>query len=103
MANYTQRVANMTRMMDRRGDSSDRVGSQRRLNSCHLELSNSCDELKDLGGWKSRTMVDRYAKFATETLTLVNSGSSTWARTRDLRINSPALYQLSYRGTSLRL
>ena len=28
---------------------------------------------------------------------LVN-GSSTWARTRDLRINSPALYQLSYRG-----
>jgi hypothetical protein len=26
-------------------------------------------------------------------------GSSTWARTRDLRINSPALYQLSYRGS----
>ncbi|SIT40109.1 hypothetical protein BN2475_250001 [Paraburkholderia ribeironis] len=26
-------------------------------------------------------------------------GSSTWARTRDLRINSPALYRLSYRGT----
>jgi len=24
------------------------------------------------------------------------SGSSTWARTRDLRINSPALYRLSY-------
>jgi hypothetical protein len=23
-------------------------------------------------------------------------GSSTWARTRDLRINSPALYRLSY-------
>ena len=30
-------------------------------------------------------------------------GSPTWARTRDLRINSPALYQLSYRGTSLKL
>jgi hypothetical protein len=29
---------------------------------------------------------------------LETSGSSTWARTRDLRINSPALYQLSYRG-----
>ena len=28
------------------------------------------------------------------------SGSSTWARTRDLRINSPALYRLSYRGIS---
>ena len=27
-------------------------------------------------------------------------GSSTWARTRDLRINSPALYRLSYRGIS---
>src|SRR4051812_20536081 len=26
--------------------------------------------------------------------------SPTWARTRDLRINSPALYQLSYRGTA---
>ena len=28
-----------------------------------------------------------------------NSGSPTWTRTRDLRINSPSLYQLSYRGT----
>src|SRR5438552_16766775 len=26
------------------------------------------------------------------------NGSPTWARTRDLRINSPSLYQLSYRG-----
>lgn len=25
-------------------------------------------------------------------------GSPTWARTRDTRINSPLLYQLSYRG-----
>ena len=31
-------------------------------------------------------------------LTLAFLGSPTWARTRDLRINSPALYQLSYRG-----
>lgn len=29
---------------------------------------------------------------------LDNTGSSTWARTRDLRINSPSLYRLSYRG-----
>src|SRR5829696_421927 len=28
----------------------------------------------------------------------MKSGSPTWARTRDLRINSPSLYQLSYRG-----
>jgi hypothetical protein len=33
-------------------------------------------------------------------LTSVFYGSPTWARTRDLRINSPALYQLSYRGTA---
>ncbi len=25
-------------------------------------------------------------------------GSPTWTRTRDLRINSPSLYQLSYQG-----
>jgi hypothetical protein len=30
-------------------------------------------------------------------------GSPTWARTKDLRINSPALYQLSYRGTEARM
>ena len=27
------------------------------------------------------------------------SGSPTWTRTRDLRINSPSLYRLSYQGT----
>ncbi len=27
-----------------------------------------------------------------------NSGSPTWTRTRDLRINSPSLYRLSYQG-----
>ena len=31
------------------------------------------------------------------------SGSPTWARTRDLRINSPALYLLSYRGMKLQI
>jgi hydroxymethylpyrimidine/phosphomethylpyrimidine kinase len=29
-------------------------------------------------------------------------GSPTWTRTRDLRINSPSLYQLSYQGIALR-
>ena len=33
----------------------------------------------------------------------LNGGSPTWARTRDLRINSPALYRLSYRGTEERI
>jgi integrase len=36
--------------------------------SWHRQAGTSCDELKDLGGWKSRTMVDRYAKSATEHL-----------------------------------
>lgn len=36
--------------------------------SWHRQAGTSCDELKDLGGWKSRQMVDRYAKFATEHL-----------------------------------
>lgn len=36
--------------------------------SWHRQAGTSCDELKDLGGWKSRSMVDRYAKFATENL-----------------------------------
>ena len=34
----------------------------------HCQAGTSCDELKDLGGWKSRSMVDRYAKFATDNL-----------------------------------
>lgn len=36
--------------------------------SWHGQAGTSCDELKDLGGWKSRVMVDHYAKFATEHL-----------------------------------
>lgn len=38
--------------------------------SWHRQVGTSCDELKDLGGWKSRVMVDRYAKFGTEHLTV---------------------------------
>lgn len=38
--------------------------------SWHRQAGTSTDELKDLGGWKTRSMVDRYAKFATEHLTL---------------------------------
>jgi hypothetical protein len=32
----------------------------------------------------------------------VTTGSPTWARTRDLRINSPSLYRLSYRGIAVK-
>ncbi len=31
-------------------------------------------------------------------LTSIMFGSPTWTRTRDLRINSPSLYRLSYQG-----
>jgi len=44
-------------------------------------------ELKNGNGLQGKPAVSRE-----------NTGSPTWARTRDLRINSPALYQLSYRG-----
>ena len=36
--------------------------------SWHRQAGTSCDELKGLGGWKTRSMVDRYAKFATGNL-----------------------------------
>jgi len=39
----------------------------------HRQAGTSCDELKDLGCWKSRNMVDRYAKFATENLAFAAS------------------------------
>jgi hypothetical protein len=38
------------------------------LSRVHRQSGTSTDELKDLGGRKSRVMVDRYAKFATEHL-----------------------------------
>ena len=41
--------------------------------SWHRQAGTSTDELKDLGGWKSRVMVDRYAKFATENLAVAAS------------------------------
>jgi len=44
------------------------LGSIGSLERWHRQAGTSCDELRDLGGWKSRVMVDRYAKFATEHL-----------------------------------
>ena len=41
--------------------------------SWHRQAGTSCDELKDLGGWKSRVMVDRYAKYATEHLAVAEA------------------------------
>ena len=41
--------------------------------SWQRQAGTSTAELKDLGGWKSRVMVDRYAKFATEHLVIAAS------------------------------
>jgi integrase len=38
--------------------------------SWHRQARTSCDELKELVGRKTRSMVDRYAKFATEHLSI---------------------------------
>ena len=38
--------------------------------SWHRQAGTSCDERKELGGWKSRVMVDRHAKYATEHLAI---------------------------------
>jgi integrase len=45
--------------------------------SWHRQSGTSTDELKELGGWKSRVMVDRYAKFATEHLAAAASRIET--------------------------
>ena len=37
-------------------------------------------------GWRNRQPLDEF-------------GSPSWTRTNDLRINSPSLYRLSYRGS----
>jgi hypothetical protein len=43
------------------------------LRTATWQAGTSTDELKDLGGWKSRVMVDRYAKFGTEHLSVAAS------------------------------
>lgn len=51
----------------------------------HRQAGTSRDELKELGGWKSRQMVDRYAKYATEHLKVAaarveNGQAGMWAK-----------------------
>ena len=57
------------------------------------------DEFSDTNRTRGPTKKKDLAAFASKSLIHnANFGSSTRARTWDLRINSPALYQLSYRG-----
>ena len=46
--------------------------------SWHRQCGTSCDELKELGGWKTRSMVDRYAKFATDHLAFAAGRIESW-------------------------
>ena len=46
---------------------------------------------------EAKRFTKKKAKHCEQCLAL-SFGSPTWARTRDLRINSPSLYRLSYRG-----
>ena len=52
------------------------------------------------GGWHGAWELDGQTKKAAfvDSGLFMNSGSPTWTRTRDLRINSPSLYRLSYQG-----
>ena len=70
--------------------------------SWHRQAGTSCDELKDLGGWKSRVMVDRYAKFATENLSLsaARIERSVGGNVVDLRTFSPQLGERKVSGRS---
>ncbi len=56
------------------------------------------------GGWLCMILRSKAKKPANFRLrAFVFFGSPTWTRTRDLRINSPSLYRLSYQGIGSRL
>jgi hypothetical protein len=53
-----------------------------------------CDKNGTTSPAKAKSPLEKWAKC------LILFGSPTWTRTRDLRINSPSLYRLSYQGTA---
>ncbi|CAM2178794.1 hypothetical protein PSAC2689_30132 [Paraburkholderia sacchari] len=64
----------------------------------------ACSDVRSwLDAIKGRAAAHKKKAVAQDTQRLRYFGSPTWARTRDLRINSPALYRLSYRGTAVQL
>src|SRR5450830_1013437 len=61
-------------------------------------------EMADDAHPKNRAQKTKGPRVATRPLLFTTcSGSPTWTRTRDLRINSPSLYQLSYQGSEAEL
>jgi hypothetical protein len=63
-----------------------------------LKKRQPCQKYPEKFSWFVAGFSARKTKKATFSRGLSNSGSPTWTRTRDLRINSPSLYQLSYQG-----
>jgi integrase len=61
--------------------------------SWHRQAGTSTDELKELGGWKSRSMVDRYAKFATDHLAAAATRIES-----DRAANVPGMARLRHSG-----
>ncbi len=51
---------------------------------------------------RSKAKIAEQNEKADIAVSLIDTGSPTWARTRDTRINSPLLYRLSYRGIDRR-
>ena len=62
------------------------------LGSASGDQDKQSTELRNAAGFAERNQTAKTAK------TRMDIGSPTRARTWDLRINSPSLYQLSYRG-----
>lgn len=58
--------------------------------SWHRQSGTSTDELKELGGWKSRCMVDRYAKFATHHLV---AAAARIESKRDRNVTEPSRFR----------
>lgn len=68
--------------------------------SWHRQAGTSTDELKELGGWKSRSMVDRYAKFATDHLA---AAATRIESSSDETVDSSARFRHGDRRPTLRL
>lgn len=68
--------------------------------SWHRQSGTSTDELRELGGWKSRSMVDRYAKFATDHLA---AAATRIESRRDANVTKSARFRHGRPKPALRL
>ncbi len=78
------------------------IGTRNRLSDKQIEAGDGSHAHRRRISDTCRTRQIQKAKKSAgaNLLTLDLLGSPTWTRTRDLRINSPSLYRLSYQGTA---